>query len=536
MALTEKILRGIRTSLLAVLMAGLAINGLRANNIMVLSPEVVDHKADGTACVRFNLYWEHSWKDNMRANWDAAWVFIKSYYGDLKEWHHLYIDLDPSAHTYASANAPMLMEFPEENIMGVNRCPGFFIHRRDGGNGTNEIEGIKVKFNYLDHGYSTTDTIVVSVFAIEMVYIPKSTYVLGDGMSTNTFRTIGSDISIGAGQQVSDMGIITGETGWTFNGTPIPDEYPKGFEAFYIMKHEISQHAYVDFLNTLTLDQQRVRVPVAPTAADKSWAMSFGSYATNFTQYRNYIRIRNGSVGDAAAQYGHSIGGNDWDRESNGGNIACNFLSWDDGLAYLDWAALRPMTEMEFEKAGRGHKRVIKGEYVWAFKAGYPVPATNSFIDAGLATEVARDPQANYLETGKAPWVIRCGAFAKDSTTRYESGGTYYGVMNMSDNLWERCVNLSTQEGREFVPNNGDGYVSMMGSADVEGWPTAAGGGFRGFQVSNRQKADLADATRHPAYGFRGVRSAKGLVVTDPSGVPLPAEETKTEKEETTTE
>ena len=535
MALTEKILGGIRISLLAVLLAGFAGSGLRANNIMVLSPEVMDQKADGTACVRFDLYWEHSWKDNMRANWDAAWVFIKSYYADLKEWNHLYIDNDPSAHTYASANAPMLMEFPLQNIMGVERCPGFFIHRRDGGNGTNEINGIKVKFNYLDHGYAPTDTIVVSVFAIEMVYIPKSKFVLGDGVSTKTLRTIGTDISIGAGQQVSDMGIITGETGWTFNGTPIPDEYPKGFGAFYVMKHEISQHAYVDFLNTLTFEQQRVRVPVAPTAADKSWAMSFGSYANNFTQYRNYIRIRNGSVGGAAAVYGHSINGTDWDRENNGGNIACNFLSWDDGLAYLDWAALRPMTEMEYEKACRGHKRVIRGEYAWAFKAGYPVPATNPFIDAGLATEVSRDPLANYVETGKSPWVIRCGAFAKDSTTRYESGGTYYGVMNMSDNLWERCVNVSTEDGRSFVPNNGDGMISMMGSADVDGWPGVTGGGFRSFQVSNRQNADLSDATRHPAYGFRGVRSAQGLLVTDVSGVPLPATPAPT-TEETTTE
>lgn len=524
----------VKISLLAVLLTGLLGREVRANNIMVLSPEIVDHKADGTAYVRFDLYWEHSWKDNMRANWDAAWVFIKSYYADLREWNHLYIDTDPSAHTYASANAPMLMEFPMQSVMGFERCPGFFIHRRDGGNGANEIKGIKVKFNYMDHGYAPTDTIVVNVYAIEMVYIPKSKYVLGDGVSTNTLRTIGTDISVGAGQQVSDMGIIESETGWTFGGVPIPDEYPKGFNAFYMMKHEISQHAYVDFLNTLTYDQQRARVPVAPTAADKSWAMSFGSYASNFTQYRNYIRIRNGSLGGAAAVYGHSIDGTDWDRENNGGNIACNFLNWDDGLAYLDWAALRPMTEMEYEKACRGHKRVIRGEYAWAFKGGYPVPATNPFIDAGLASEVSRVEQANCLETGKAPWVMRVGAFAKDSTTRYESGGTYYGVMNMSDNLWERCVNVSTADGRSFVPNNGDGMISMMGAADVEGWPPVSGGGFRGFAVSNRQYAELAEAARHPSYGFRGVRSADGLTVTDPSGVPLPAPTTTTE--ETTTE
>lgn len=518
MTLVGKVLYRVRVGLLAVLLAGFAGNVLKANNITVISPEIVDHKTDGTAYVRFNLFWEHSWKDNMRANWDAAWVFIKCYHGDISEWSHLYIDTVASSHTYASANAPMLMSFPVEKIMGFDRCPGFFIHRRDGGNGTNDIQGIKVKFNYLDHGYAPTDTIVVSVFAIEMVYIPKSKYVLGDGVSTNTLRTVGTDISVGAGQQVWDMGIITGETGWTFSGEPIPDAYPKGVNAFYIMKHEISQHAYVDFLNTLTQEQQAARVPVSPTAADNTWAMATGGYASNPAQYRNYIRIRNGAVSSAPALFGHSIDGKSWDRESNGGNIGCNFLNWDDGLAYLDWAALRPFTEMEYEKAGRGHKRVIRGEYAWAFKAGYPVPVTNPFIDPGLATEVSRDPQANYLETGKAPWVMRVGAFAKDSTTRYESGGTYYGVMNMSDNLWERCVNVSTSEGRAFVPNHGDGMVSMMGAADVDDWPAAAGGGFRSFQISNRQYADLSETARHPSYGFRGARSAAGLKTIDPQG------------------
>lgn len=502
-----------------LLIVSLTSSRLWSNNITVVRPLIVDHNPSGTAYVRFDLLWEHSWKEGntTRANWDAAWVFIKCYHSDLNEWNHLYIDLNPTAHTYASANVPMLMSFPTEEIMGYDRCPGFFIYRRDKGNGPNDIKGIKIKFNYKDHGYIATDTIVLSVFAIEMVYIPNATFIAGDGVSTNTLRKIGNDLSVGTGQQVSDMGIVDAETGLTFNGAPIPDVYPKGFKAFYVMKHEISQHAYVDFLNTLTQDQQRSRVPVSPTAAVKSWAMAFGSYTTNFTQYRNYIRIREAGFASAQAMYGHSINGTDWDRENNGGNIACNFLSWDDGLAYLDWSCLRPMTELEFEKAGRGHKRVIRGEYAWAFKGGYPIPASNSFIDPAKATEVAANPEVNYLETGKAPWVMRVGAFAKDSTTRYEAGCSYYGVMNMSDNLWDRCVNVSTPQGRAFVPNHGDGYLSMAGAADVAGWVGAVGGGFRSFALSNRQYADKNDATRHPAYGFRGARGADGLKTIDVS-------------------
>ena len=505
---------------------GCAGFSLKANNITVLRPLIEDKKADGTACVRFDLLWEHSWKDNAHSNWDAAWVFIKGYHGDLNEWSHIYIDTLPSTIKYGTANVPMLMSFQTQDVMGFRRCPGFFIYRRDIGYGNNEIRDIKVKFNYTDHGYLPTDTIVVSVFAIEMVFIPSNGYILGDGLSTNTFRKTGSNLTVGGQQTVADMGVMNTETGITFNGTPVPDVYPKGVRCFYIMKHEITQHAYVDFLNTLTIDQQRARVPVAPTASVNSWAMAVSGYTSNFTQYRNYIRIRNSGVLNAAATYGHSIDGKKWGREDNGGNIACNFLSWDDGLAYLDWAALRPFTELEFEKACRGHKKVMRGEYAWNYKHGWAVGTSNPFTDPGLSTEVARDKDANYLETGRAPWVMRVGAFAKDSTSRFEAGSTYYGVLNMSDNLWERCVNISTSQGRAFVPNLGDGVISMAGAADVAGWPGPVGGGFRGFQVSNRQYADKNDATRHPAYGFRGARDAIGLKTIDPEGgggiVPTP--------------
>ena len=50
---------------------------------------------------------------------------------------------------------------------------------------------------------------------------------------------------------------------------------------------------------------------------------------------------------------------------TDGQNLPCNFLSWMDLAAYLDWAALRPMTELEFEKICRGPNPPIAGEYVW---------------------------------------------------------------------------------------------------------------------------------------------------------------------------
>ena len=43
----------------------------------------------------------------------------------------------------------------------------------------------------------------------------------------------------------------------------------------------------------------------------------------------------------------------------------CNYLSWDDAMAYADWAALRPMTELEFTKACRGDKEPAFHERPW---------------------------------------------------------------------------------------------------------------------------------------------------------------------------
>ena len=44
---------------------------------------------------------------------------------------------------------------------------------------------------------------------------------------------------------------------------------------------------------------------------------------------------------------------------------AVSYLSWMDLAAFLDWDALRPMTELEFEKMSRGPLVANAGEYIW---------------------------------------------------------------------------------------------------------------------------------------------------------------------------
>lgn len=536
---------------IAHIIFGILLSGMffraSANNIQISSVSIEKKDTiEGTAFVQFTLSWDHSWKDRVHYNWDAAWVFVKSYSPSERIWRHVSFTKPEGSpvqkagnncymalpHNIGKANVPIWSEFgTSQTDFGTTMYSGVFIYRKEVGNGSLLIEDIQLQFNYRDYNFTDQDLIQVAVFAIEMVYVPAKEFFIGDGTSPNALyaqdKNLIIKVDVPNGQQ-SLMGKVTEETGWTYNGTAVPDTFPKGKKAFYMMKYEISQHGYADFLNTLNPEQQRNRTSCNPFAAKGTVALVPSNYNSNPLQYRNYVRIKTPAEPETndypakGAVFGHSISGanNDesWDRESNGGNIACNFLSWDDGLAYLDWACLRPMSEMEFEKACRGHQFLRRG---MAWGEQYGVAANNFAItDAGLATEVSSNPAACYLETGKAPWVMRVGAFARDSTLRNEAGASYYGIMNLSDNLWERCVNVSTAEGRTFIPREGDGALNeQTGDAEVEDmmkgivcWPSAAGGGFRGFQVSNRTWATATytnnanEGERTPWNGFRGCR------------------------------
>lgn len=518
----------------------------RANNIQISSVSVMGRDTvKGTAFVQFTLSWDHSWKDRLHRNWDAAWVFVKAYNPHERVWRHVSLTTPVGSpvqkagnncymalpHSIGKANAPMWSEFATSiTDFGTTFNSGVFIYRKNVGNGSNLIEDIQLQFNYRDYNFTEEDQIQVAVFAIEMVYVPDMEYIIGDGISPKSLYADGKNLIIKTdvlNGQTALMGKVKGEQGWSYMGTSVPDTFPKGFRSVYMMKYEITQHAYADFLNTLNPEQQANRATVNPFAGKGSLALVAPGYTGNPLQYRNYVRIRIPAQAETddypakGAVYGHSITGANvdslWERESNGGNIACNFLSWDDGLAYLDWACLRPMTEMEFEKACRGRQFLRRG-MAWGEQYGI---AANPYAitDAGKATEISSYEATCYLETGKAPWVMRVGAFAKDSTMRNEAGASYFGIMEMSGNLWERCVNVSTEAGRSFIPREGDGAINeQTGNAEVEDmvsgvvcWPAEDGGGFRGFQISNRTYAEstyirAGEGIRTPWYGFRGCR------------------------------
>ena len=300
----------------------------------------------------------------------------------------------------------------------------------------------------------------------------------------------------------------------------VPNTFPKGFNAFYCMKYEISQGMYLNFLNTLSYTQQTTRSAVAPNSAVGTGALS----STN--QNRNGIDIFKSGIPaiDTSAVYAWNLNGNASHHEAADGVwIACNFLSWMDGLAYLDWAGFRPMTELEYEKACRGQNNPVANECAWGSSA--IANSTYTLSNSGAASE---NVSINYSNTqGNAAYALtmgsiggplRVGIFTTPTSARIHSGGSFYGIMDMSGNLWEQAV--SVVDGTTYTGQHGDGVLSASGDANATGWPASATGSILRGGAWNSNSSSLAtsgrdamgagtNSSRNSANGFRGVRSAQ---------------------------
>jgi formylglycine-generating enzyme required for sulfatase activity len=285
------------------------------------------------------------------------------------------------------------------------------------------------------------------------------------------------------------------------------------------MKYELSQGQYTEFLNTLTRHQQKSRVAsdISTNAVTNIYVMTNSPSSV----YRS--RITCPSTGNGTTQPVIFS----CDRPDR----ACNYLSWMDGCAYVDWAGLRPMTELELEKANRGPLTPVAGEYAWGSTSFITAFAISGIEDG---TEYITTTDANVScynitytggDGGQGP--LRCGIHARLSTTRVQAGATYFGIMDMSGNLYERCVTVGNPTGRLFDGLHGDGFLSINGNSDVTNWPGLVAGEITGAYGANNRMGAFADGvnyfcrvsdrimannnnnTRNPQFSIRGVRTSE---------------------------
>jgi len=500
-----------------------------ANNIFVSNISLTGRNLSSQfVLVQFNLSWENSWRTSTSApfNWDAAWVFVKYKVGATGDWKHA--TLSTSGHT-----------IPSGATTTQSDATGMFIYRSADGTGTFSPSGIQLRWNYGSDGVSNESKITVRVYAVEMVYNQVGGFQAGSGgQNTGELRTA-NDVSLsGTAASFTITGTLPTVQGNSSAASPtnlaaranasidltatttasLNTAYPTGFEAFYSMKYEISQQQYVEFLNTLTYTQQAARTATAPNSAPGTGALS----STNLK--RNGIDIQiSGTSATIPAIYACNLNGNTtYNEEDDGQHIACNFLTWDDLTAYLDWACLRPMTELEYEKSSRGNQTPIPNEYPWGSTSA---TILTGIANDGFTNEVGTNTGANInINNGYAIGPIRTGLFASSTTSRTNSGAGYYGNMELGGNLWERVVTLGNSTGRDFSGNHGNGSLLTSGASDVSGWPVAAGSGWKGgtFDIaaanantSDRSQAAVGSNSRSGVIGGRGVRSISSGIVTD---------------------
>jgi formylglycine-generating enzyme required for sulfatase activity len=149
--------------------------------------------------------------------------------------------------------------------------------------------------------------------------------------------------------------------------------------------------------------------------------------------------------------------------------------------ALADWSGLRPLSEMEFEKACRGYNTpAVPNEYVWG---NTTLNSLSTVTNTGLSNEAVSTPSsANANLANSFNQITRTGIFARSSgSDRTISGGTYYGVMNMGDNTAEICFTIANAQGRaEDGAIHGDGYLAASGNTDISLWTPFQAYGVRG--------------------------------------------------------
>ncbi len=479
---------------------------LFANNLRITNINV--NLASQT--VTFDIAWDNSWRlsaTQRPANWDAVWVFVKFRACDSPAtaiWEHGLINTNLATHTFGNLEPTL----SDGSAVGIDPAPnntGVMLRRNAVGVYPNAAP-TTVTLNISN--LPTAGDYDVRVLGIEMVYVPQGAYLLGalDGyyyytdQGAYSFSPDCGNNGTRRPYQITSENALTLTWAGNCTGVNVPATFPKGYKPFYCMKYEISQGQYAAFLNTLSATQAAARFP------------------GNFNNYRN--RLTN--TGTPPTQY-----------YSDRPDRAQNYLNWHDVMAYLDWAALRPMTELEYEKACRGEGPSFGG-YAWGSQRIEAAQTINKSPEDGTE-EISLPTGANACynnvtfvggDAGRGP--LRVGIFAKPtSTSRDSTGATYYGIMDMSGNLWENCVavhnNTIAYDG-QWV----DGYVNATGNADVPNWflPTTGnnnaasqgagvrGGGWRSawysLRVSSRYDAYVNGGddpdSRWDTRGGRGVR------------------------------
>ncbi len=500
--------------------------------------------------------WRATWKepaaqsvtgtDLPLESWSAVWVFAKYRLPGRERDGYFPATLAPerTAH-HVPAHAVLDVGLTAGKGVGV------FLYRAQVGQGAFDLKDVSLRWLASADGVTNPATADLKVFAVEMVYVPRGAFQVGSGGAESGSFTDGAwrdgptlpftvDAAwsgpVTAGSQARRLGTEAGQLWGTSEAGldtigpvgAISNGYPTGYEPFYCMRYEVTREQFTAFLNSLSR-----AAFVSTSGGDVAHA------GATYTAVGRYALSGVWPNFQAAKPY-----------------QACNLLSWWDCAQFAAWAGLRPMTELEYEKASRGARRPATNAYAWG-TTGIAQKEYAATGEGGADERVAGndDPaagNANYELTMPAYFggptrggvsaipgsPMRAGIFATPQSSRSTAGASYWGILDLSGNVREQVVTVGHAKGRLFAGSHGTGTLEIP-----EDWPAivgddfAIGTGYRGgffgdllapLQSSDRSRAVFKDReasfsreARSEANGWRGVRTAPDAATSGAATTPV---------------
>jgi hypothetical protein len=466
----------------------------KADSIRIANVRRTDGPVAGQSSVTFDLAWDHSWRAAWNVSkdqhggtgtlklesWDATWVFVKFRKPGAEGYSHATLSTKARDHS-VPAGAKLGMGPADDGKRGI----GVFVYRATAGSGANDFKGMTLRWLRRADGVKGPGAVDLKVFAIQMVYMPQCAFWVGDGTTSSTpgqfpvgdtdlkrqhhgyihlvtgqfsagdttepFRvesekalTLGGQSKKNLGNR-EGLGMLRTDDFTSFVTQTLPARFPKGHAAFYCMKREITRGEYAALLNTLSFEQQgRLTARGNPKCKGPDSPAGTLVYAADDPQGIRVAAPGKGPV--TPALYG-----------ADAPHLACNCLTWSEGLQYANWAGLRLMTELEYEKACRGPLRPVPNEYAWG---------TDRIADANAST-----PDSGRLTAGASSW----------------------GIMGLSADPGERTVTVGNRSGRRFAGTHGDGTLAQPARAeDLRDKPHAGWHGLSIVGIGHRGGARYA--------------------------------------------
>lgn len=427
-----------------------------------------------TAVIQFDMEWDTAWRHDV--NHSAVWVFFKVRLDGTNEWKpvRLVADkvLNPTGYGQATGKK---LDFMVPG--GDDGNVGAFVRMADHGMGDVKATGLTVIWDLTASPEIRKDTkVALKVYGLRMVYVADGPFYLGTGgdesysfyraqpekkQAVEKERIGGANATLVVREAVDSAAefppypvtnaaaIPTGKTPgllWAHGAEPadggeIPATFPNGYKGFYMMDRPIPQAAFAYFLSWLPPEMAERFMNGDGMQGPGGW---FGRiYKTN-----------DGTDNTYAFTHGRLKSYSTW------------WLSWEVGATFAAWTGLRPMTELEHEKALRGPRYPVVNEAAHSFWGGS--------YGGGRYNAHPREPQV---------------------TVGNETGRKFTGTHGKGDGVWpadwpkKDAVGIGVHGGQECA----------CGVPELKGawWCTSC-----------RINAATGDPEPNLVYGFRGARTA----------------------------